>query len=150
VPEYLRNAASDSGAVIDYRDWQVPLGRFRALKLWFVIRHYGAEGLRHHIARHVELAAALEARVDVDERFVLAAPRRLNLLCFRSVEGDGTTQAILDAVNESGQAYLTHTRVDDRLVIRVSIGQTTTEAANVDRLWQLVSDAADGLPLQRR
>jgi aromatic-L-amino-acid/L-tryptophan decarboxylase len=151
LPEYLRNAASESGAVIDYRDWHVPLGRrFRALKLWFVIRHYGAEGLRHHVARHVELAERFEAWVSADARFELAAPRRLNLVCLRSVDGDEATQRILDAVNDSGQAFMTHTRVDGHLVIRVSIGQTTTDALHVERAWQLLCDAADGRALARR
>lgn len=151
VPEYLRNAASESGEVIDYRDWQVPLGRrFRALKLWFVIRHYGVEGLRHMVAGHVELAEALAARVESDGRFVLAAPRRLNLVCFRAVDGESTTQRILDECNASGQMLLTHTRVDGHLVVRMSIGQTTTEARHVDRAWQLIVDAAEGRPLPRR
>ncbi len=136
LPEYLRNEASSSGAVIDYRDWQVPLGRrFRALKLWFVIRHYGAEGLAHHVRRHVELAGELVGWVEADERFVLAAPPRLGLVCLRHVDGDEATQAVLDAVNASGEQYLTHTRLDDRLVIRVSIGQTHTEARHVRALW---------------
>ncbi|MFP4513635.1 MAG: pyridoxal-dependent decarboxylase [Acidimicrobiales bacterium] len=151
VPEYLRNPASSSGSVIDYRDWQIPLGRrFRALKLWFVIRHYGAEGLRHHVARHVELAGRLAGRIEADDRFVLAAPRRLNLVCLRSAAGQDETQRILDAVNDSGQALLTHTRIDGELVIRVSVGQTTTEIDHVDRLWQLLSDAASGIELARR
>ena len=142
VPEYLRNAASESGEVIDYRDWQVPLGRrFRALKLWFVIRHYGTEGLAHHVARHVELAATIEARVQADDRLELAAPRQLNLVCFRAVAGDEASQRILDEVNASGQAFLTHTRIDDRLVVRMSIGQTTTEAVHVDRAWGLITAA---------
>ena len=74
LPEFLRNAATDAGAVIDYRDWQVPLGRrFRALKLWFVLRYYGAEGLRHHIRRHVALARELADWVAADTRFELRA-----------------------------------------------------------------------------
>ena len=151
LPEYLRNAASESGAVIDYRDWHVPLGRrFRALKLWFVIRHYGAEGLRHHVGRHVELAERFESWVDADPRFVLVAPRRLNLVCLRSADGDEATQRILDQINGSGQAFLTHTRVGGHLTIRVSIGQTTTEADHVQHLWQLLGDAAEGRPLVRR
>jgi aromatic-L-amino-acid decarboxylase len=151
LPEYLRNAASESGAVIDYRDWHVPLGRrFRALKLWFVVRHYGAEGLAHHVARHVELAQRFAGWVEADPRFELVVPARLNLVCLRSVEGDETTQRVLDAVNDSGQAFITHTKVDGRLVIRVCIGQTTTDAPNVERLWQLLCDAADGRPLPVR
>ena len=77
LPEYLRNKATETGAVIDYRDWQIPLGRrFRSLKLWFVIRHYGVEGLQHHIRQHVELAQNFAAWVKQDDRFELAAPRR--------------------------------------------------------------------------
>ena len=144
LPEYLRNEASASGAVIDYRDWHVPLGRrFRALKLLFVIRHYGAEGLAHHVRRHVELAGELVGWVEADERFVLAAPPRLGLVCLRHVDGDEATQAVLDAVNASGEQYLTHTRLDDRLVIRVSIGQTHTEERHVRALWDHLTALAD-------
>jgi aromatic-L-amino-acid decarboxylase len=146
LPEYLRNQATESGSVIDYRDWQVPLGRrFRALKLWFVIRHYGAEGLAHHVRRHVELAEQLVGWVEADDRFVLAAPPRLGLVCLRHVGGDDANQAILDAVNASGEQYLTHTRLDDRLVLRVSIGQTHTEERHVRALWDHVRSVADGL-----
>jgi aromatic-L-amino-acid decarboxylase len=88
LPEYLRNQATESGAVIDYRDWQIPLGRrFRALKLWFVIRHYGVEGLQHHVRRHVELAQWFAGWVKSDSRFELAAPVPLNLICFRHKGG---------------------------------------------------------------
>ena len=151
LPEYLRNAASESGAVIDYRDWHVPLGRrFRSLKLWFLIRHYGAEGLRHHVARHVELAAGLAARIDADPRFERVAPRQLNLVCFRHVDGDGPSEAIVEAINASGRAMLTHTALDGRYVIRASIGQTRTEAEHVDALWDLLDAAADQLPIDPR
>ncbi len=145
LPEYLRNAATESGAVIDYRDWQVPLGRrFRALKLWFVIRHYGADGLAHHLRRHVALAEQLTAWVEADDRYVLAAPPRLGLVCLRHVDGDEATQRVLDAVNASGAQYLTHTRLDDRLVIRVSIGQTHTEERHVRALWDHLTALAGG------
>jgi aromatic-L-amino-acid decarboxylase len=143
LPEYLRNDASASGAVIDYRDWQIPLGRrFRSLKLWFVLRHYGAEGLRHHIRRHIELAAGFAARVVEHPRLELAAPVPLNLVCFRHVDGDAATEALLAAINADGRVYLTHTRLDDRFVIRACIGQTTTEAEHVDVLWSLVDSSA--------
>ncbi|HEX9580183.1 MAG TPA: pyridoxal-dependent decarboxylase [Gemmatimonadales bacterium] len=144
LPEYLRNEATASGAVFDYRDWQVPLGRrFRALKLWFVIRHYGAEGLRQHIRHTVALTQDLAARVRADQRFVLAAPAPLNLVCFRHRARDAVTQAILDRVNQSGEAYLTHTRLADRLVIRVAIGSPRTERRHVERLWALIQEAAE-------
>src|SRR6202007_314253 len=83
LPEYLRNQATESGAVIDYRDWQIPLGRrFRALKLWFVLRHYGVQGLQHHIREHVALAQEFAKWIRGDERFEIAAPAPLNLVCF--------------------------------------------------------------------
>jgi aromatic-L-amino-acid decarboxylase len=139
VPEYLRNAASDSGAVIDYRDWQIPLGRrFRALKLWFVIRHYGAEGLRHHVREHVALAQGLAAWIGDDPRLVLSVDPPLNLVCFRHAGGDARTQALLDALNATGEAYLTHTRLDDGLTIRVSVGATQTRREHVERLRTLI------------
>jgi aromatic-L-amino-acid decarboxylase len=143
LPEYLRNAASEASAVIDYRDWQVPLGRrFRALKLWFVVRSYGAEGLRHHVRRHVELAQVFAARVGAHPSLELVAPHPLNLVCFRHVDGDGATAALLGALNASGRVMLTHTRLDDRLVIRVAVGAQATEARHVDALWELVDGLA--------
>jgi aromatic-L-amino-acid decarboxylase len=143
VPEYLRNAASESGAVIDYRDWQVPLGRrFRALKLWFVLRWYGAEGLRHHVREHVRLAGELAARVEADPRLVVAAPPRLNLVCLRHADGDAATEALHHALNAGGRVYLTHTRLDGRYVIRAVVGAWTTEQRHVDALWSLVDELA--------
>jgi len=144
LPEYLRNAATESGAVIDYRDWQVPLGRrFRALKLWATIRHYGAEGLRHHVREHVRLAQEFAGWVREDDRFELAAPAPLNLVCFRHRESDERNQAILDRVNGSGRLFLTHTRLDGRLVLRMSIGGTLTERRHVEAAWAALRDAAD-------
>jgi len=143
LPEFLRNAASESGAVIDYRDWQVPLGRrFRALKLWFVLRWYGAEGLRHHVREHVRLAGDLAARVEGDDRLVLAAPVDLNLVCLRHAGGDEATRALHEALNATGRVYLTHTRLAGRYVIRASIGAWTTEQRHVDRLWSLIDELA--------
>ena len=143
LPEYLRNAASESGSVIDYRDWHVPLGRrFRALKLWFVLRHYGAAGLRHHVGEHIALAQWFAEQVDADPRFERVAPTDLNLVCFAHVGGDATTERLLAAVNADGSAYLTHTRLGDRYAIRVSIGQTRTERRHVEALWNLLDSFA--------
>ena len=143
LPEYLRNAASESGAVVDYRDWQVPLGRrFRALKLWFVLRWYGAEGLRNHVREHIRLAGELAARIEADDRLVLAAPADLNLVCFRHTEGDDATAALHVALNATGRVYLTHTRLADRYVVRASIGAWTTEQRHVDALWALIDERA--------
>jgi aromatic-L-amino-acid/L-tryptophan decarboxylase len=146
LPEYLRNRATESGAVIDYRDWQIPLGRrFRALKLWFVIRHYGVEGLRHHVRRHVELAQQFASWVRADERFELPAPAPLNLVCFRHRAGDEANQRIMDRLNASGDLYLTHTRLNDRLTLRMSIGQSQTELRHIERAWQRIRDEASAI-----
>jgi aromatic-L-amino-acid decarboxylase len=143
LPEYLRNAASASGAVIDYRDWQVPLGRrFRALKLWSVIRHYGVEGLRFHVRQHVALAQEFKHWVLDHPDFDLAAPAPLNLVCFRHKAGDEVTQAVMDRVNASGHMFLSHTKLDDRLVLRLCVGQAQTEARHVSQAWELLREAA--------
>ena len=141
LPEYLRNAATESGAVIDYRDWQIPLGRrFRALKLWFVIRYYGVEGLRHHVRRHVELAQTFAAWVKGDPRFELAVTPPLNLVCFRHRGGDPFNQRLLEGLNGSGELYLTHTRLDDRFTLRFCVGQTSTEIEHVEKAWRKIGE----------
>jgi aromatic-L-amino-acid decarboxylase len=143
TPPYLRNAASDSGQVIDYRDWHVPLGRrFRALKLWFVLRAYGAEGLRHHVREHIRLAHDLAARLDADPRFSLVAPTPLALVTFRHTDGDEATRRLADAVNASGHSVVTPTVLDGTAAIRVSIGATATQERHVDRLWRLLDAEA--------
>ncbi|TVQ55819.1 MAG: aminotransferase class V-fold PLP-dependent enzyme [Phycisphaerales bacterium] len=143
LPEYLRNTATESGNVIDYRDWQIPLGRrFRALKLWFVIRHYGAEGLRGLVREHISLAQEFADWVRESDRFELITDPPLNLVCLRHIEGDGRTQAILKSINDSGRAFLTHTKLNDRYVIRVSIGGTRTRRQHVEALWRQLRDLA--------
>ncbi len=143
LPEYLRNKATESGAVIDYRDWHIPLGRrFRALKLWFVIRHYGVSGLQHHVRRHVELAQQFASWIKGDPRFELAAPVPLNLVCFRHRGGDAGNQALMDRLNRSGDLFLTHTRLDGRLTLRLCVGQTYTELRHVERAWARIQQEA--------
>jgi aromatic-L-amino-acid decarboxylase len=148
LPEFLRNAATESGAVVDYRDWQVQLGRrFRALKLWSVIRWYGAAGLREHIRGHVALAQEFAARLESDARFEVVAPHPLSLVCFRlrdddTDRGDARTTALMDALNASGELFLTHTRVDGRVALRLAIGGTRTERRHVDAAWDLISRTA--------
>jgi aromatic-L-amino-acid/L-tryptophan decarboxylase len=147
LPEYLRNQATESGAVIDYRDWQIPLGRrFRALKLWFVIRHYGVAGLQYHIRRHVELAQQLAGWIKEDARFELAAPAPLNLVCFRHKSGDEANQTLMEKLNRSGDLYLTHTRLNQKLTLRICVGQTNTEARHVERAWRRIQEEAGRVP----
>ena len=141
LPEYLRNKATETGAVIDYRDWQIPLGRrFRSLKLWFVIRHYGVQGLQHHVREHVRLAQQFAEWVKQDAEFELAAPVPLNLVCFRHKGGDQINQDLMDRLNRSGDLYLTHTRLNDRLTLRFCVGQTNTQARHVERAWRRIQE----------
>jgi len=143
LPEYLRNKATESGAVIDYRDWQVPLGRrFRALKLWFVIRHYGVEGLQYHIRRHVALAQEFAQWVEGSNEFELVAPAPLNLVCFAHKGGDEVNRRLLECLNQDGRIYLTHTILNGRYTLRFCVGQTWTEAVHVQRAWELITQAA--------
>jgi aromatic-L-amino-acid decarboxylase len=143
LPEYLKNQATQSGAVIDYRDWHVPLGRrFRALKLWFVIRSFGIEGLQERVRRHVGLAKEFAGWVQADPRFELAAPVPLNLVCFRHRAGDAANQQILDKVNSSGRIFLSHTKLDGKLTLRMSVGQTNTERRHVQSAWEVICEAA--------
>jgi aromatic-L-amino-acid decarboxylase len=110
--------------------------------LWFVIRHYGVEGLRYHIRRHVELAQQFAGWVKNDSRFELAAPAPLNLVCFRHKGGDEANQRLMDALNRSGDLYLTHTRLNDRFTLRFCVGQTNTQARHVERAWQRIREEA--------
>ena len=145
LPPYLLNKATESGQVIDYRDWHVPLGRrFRSLKLWFVMRSYGAEGLRHHIREHVALASRLAERIEDHPSLEMVAPTPFGLVSFRHVDGDAATDALAEEINSAGWAYLTPSKLDGRSFIRASIGQTTTTADHVDRLWELIDMSAGG------
>ncbi|MFQ5472410.1 MAG: pyridoxal phosphate-dependent decarboxylase family protein, partial [Dehalococcoidia bacterium] len=146
APEYLRNVASESGEVIDYRDWQVELGRrFRSLKLWFVIRSYGVKALREMVRRHVALAQEFAAWVEDDPDFELAAPVPLSLVCFRHRGGDDANQEIMDRVNESGRMFVTHTKLGGKRTLRLSIGQGTTERRHVERAWETIREAAKAI-----
>jgi aromatic-L-amino-acid decarboxylase len=146
LPEYLRNQATESGAVTDYRDWHIPLGRrFRSLKLWFVIRHYGVEGLRHHVRRHIELAQEFASWVRQSDWFELIEPPPLNLVCFRHKGSDDFNRQLLENLNRSGQLYLTHTTLNENYTLRFCVGQTNTEARHVAHAWKLIQEMADDL-----
>jgi aromatic-L-amino-acid/L-tryptophan decarboxylase len=143
TPPYLRNAASESGAVVDYRDWHVPLGRrFRALKLWWVLRSYGARGIRHHVGEHVRLARGLAERVDAHPALERIAPVHFALVCLRHAEGDEATERLVAAVDAEPSLALTASTLDGRRYLRVSVGQTWTTQADVDRLWEVLERVA--------
>ena len=146
LPEYLRNAATASGAVIDYRDWQVPLGRrFRALKLWFVLRWYGVEGLRTHIRRCVSLAQRFAAWVHGDDRFEVVAPHPFSLVCFRLRGDDRYSEELLRRLNAGGAVFLTHTRVRGRYTLRLAVGSPLVESRHVAAAWEAVRDTTTGV-----
>ncbi|NYE38245.1 aromatic-L-amino-acid decarboxylase [Nocardioides cavernae] len=145
LPEYLRNAATESGEVVDYRDWHPQLGRrFRAVKLWAVLRTYGLEGLRAHVRSGVALAARVADLVSADDRWELVTEPSLSLVVFRLRAGDEETMAAMEAVNASGEAYLSHTTVEGRAAIRLAVGSWRTTQADVDRAWAALQDAAAG------
>jgi len=146
LPPYLKNETSGNPSAIDYRDWHVPLGRrFRALKLWFVLRSYGAENLRSFIRSHVDWAVDLEKKIVDDDRFEIVAPRTLALVCFRHLGGNELTRELANAINASGSAYVTLSVIDEMAFIRVSIGSTWTQKHHVDSLWELIDGHADSL-----
>lgn len=152
LPEYLKT--QERNQVIDYRDWSVPLGRrFRALKLWFVVRAYGVEELRRMIAAHIELAREMEGWIADAPDFELLAPRSLALLNFRyhpigvsdPVELDRLNERLLERLNDSGELYVTRNLVRGTYAIRFSIGQTATRRRHVEAAWQKVQQTGRAL-----
>ena len=148
LPEYLRSAAAQSGAAIDYRDWQIPLGRrFRSLKLWFAIRSDGVEHFRSMIAAHVSMTQRLAELVAADDRFEIVAPHPLNLLCLRRrgdspEHGDALTDALIESANATREVLFTRTVLDGRSVLRFSIGSRSTSLDHVVAAWGLLQDRA--------
>ena len=150
TPEYLRTA--EDRDVVNFRDWGIQLGRrFRALKLWFVIRSYGLEGLRELVRKHVRLARELAEWIEAAPGFELMAPVPLGLVCFRYRPPElrvddprlqDLNAALLARVNATGRVRLTHTRLGGQFVIRVAIGQRQTERAHVEEVWRLIKEAA--------
>lgn len=148
VPEYLVTA--EQGAAENLMDYGVQLGRrFRALKLWMVLRAFGAEGMAAHIRRHCALAQELARWVEGEPGWELAAPVPFSLVCFRYAppgrpeeELEALNAAVMDRVNASGEAFLSHTKLGGRYVIRLAIGNVRTERRHVRRAWELLREAA--------
>jgi aromatic-L-amino-acid decarboxylase len=136
LPEYLKTGAGD---VIDHRDWQVPLGRrFRALKLWALLRVDGVAPIQAMVRQHIAWAQELAAWAEADERFVIAAPHPLNLVCLRHRDGDARTDALVQAANATGEALFTRTTLGGASVLRVCVGAWTTEHRHVVEAWDLL------------
>jgi aromatic-L-amino-acid decarboxylase len=146
-PEYLKTGVD--ARVRNYRDWGIQLGRrFRALKLWFVIRAYGVEGLQAMVREHLRLAALVKDWVEGDGRFELLAPVDLALVCFRLNDGreegglNELNRRLLERVNASGRVFLTHTTLRGKYTLRLVVGQRTTEERHVRQAWDIVAAAA--------
>lgn len=152
LPEYLRTTTR--GKVNDYRDWGVQLGRrFRALKLWFVIRNFGVEGLQEKIRYHIELGRHLAGLIQSHPEFETLAPVHFNVVCFRFIpEGihdmdriNELNELLLKALNKSGKVYLTHTRLGSKYTLRMVIGQTNVTRQHVDAAWELICSMVKSL-----
>jgi len=152
VPDYLRTAEGSAG-VPNLMDTGVQLGRrFRALKLWMVLRAYGAEGIRALVAEHLRLAKMFAAWVDVDPGFERLAPTPFSVVCFRAVppsvpptDLNAFNEKLLYAVNATGEVFLSHTRLDGVVALRLAVGHMRTTESHVARAWQLLREKAAGL-----
>jgi aromatic-L-amino-acid decarboxylase len=148
LPEYLKTRTR--GLVNDYRDWGIPLGRrFRALKLWSVIRSYGTEGLQSKIRYHISLASRLKEFISAEPDFELLAPVSLNVICFRyhpagaaEEKLNGINEILNHSLNDTGKIYLTHTKINGKYTIRMVTGQTNVTLEHVDKAWALIKKQA--------
>lgn len=151
LPEYLKTRTR--GIVKDYRDWGVPLGRrFRALKLWSVIRSYGAEGLREKIRYHISIASRLAGLIGSEPDFEILAPVVINVVCFRFNPGEfaedelnSMNEKLNHMINDSGKIYLTHTTLGGKYTLRMVTGQTNVTLGHVERAWDLIKEKAHSL-----
>ncbi len=152
LPEYLKTGTL--GQVNDYRDWGIPLGRrFRALKLWFVIRSYGVEALQARLREHIAIAEELEGWIEDHPDFELMAPRSLNLVCFRCVarhsevphkaDLDAFNASLMKRLNDSGKLYLTHTKIGGKYAIRMVTANTRLTREDVVEAWKRICETAE-------
>jgi aromatic-L-amino-acid decarboxylase len=148
VPEYL---TTPEAGVVNYMDYGLQLGRrFRALKLWFVLRHFGAEGIREQLRRHIALAQEFASWVNAEPGWEVMAPHPLSVVCFRyappgvvEAQSDALNAEILRAVNATGEAFLSHTKVDGHYALRLAIGNLRTQRADVEHAWKLLRGSAE-------
>jgi aromatic-L-amino-acid/L-tryptophan decarboxylase len=141
IPEYLR--VTEDPRAINLMDYGVPLGRrFRALKLWFVLRYFGREGLQKLLRAHIAWGQRLAALVDADPRFERVAPVPFSVVCFRQKDGDEANRRIEEAINASGKFFISHTALNDRFVLRIAIGNLATTWQDVEELWRQIQALA--------
>jgi aromatic-L-amino-acid decarboxylase len=155
TPDYLANR--QSGTVTNFMDMGIQLGRrFRALKLWMVLRYFGADGIRARISEHIRLAQQFAQWIDRDPDFELLAPVPLSLVCFRAAPRllkddayglDMLNEALLERVNATGEIFLSHTRLQGRYALRLAVGQMQTSQVHVAKAWELLREAVKGRPV---
>uniref|UniRef100_N1QWQ5 Aromatic-L-amino-acid decarboxylase n=1 Tax=Aegilops tauschii TaxID=37682 RepID=N1QWQ5_AEGTA len=153
-PEYLKNDATESGEVTDLKDMQVGVGRrFRGLKLWMVMRTYGTVKLQEHIRSDVAMAKMFEDFVRSDDRFEVVVPRNFALVCFRikasgamtEKDADEVNRVLMENLNKTGKAYLAHTVVGDKFVLRFAIGSSLQEERHVRSAWDLIKKTTSSI-----
>ena len=141
VPDYLQTR--DDPRALNYMDYGVPLGRrFRALKLWFVMRHYGREGIARVIRQQIEWAREISCWITADSRFELAAPQSLSVVCFRLKSSEEASRRLLESLNVSGEVFLSHAVLNGKFTLRLALGNMYATRADVDRVWELILQAA--------
>jgi aromatic-L-amino-acid/L-tryptophan decarboxylase len=148
LPEYLKTRTR--GIVNDYRDWGIPLGRrFRALKLWSVIRSYGTEGLQRKIREHISFAARLKEMILKETDFEILAPVVINVVCFRycpsgheGKELNSMNEKLNHQINDSGRIYLSHTMINGNYALRMVTGQTNVTFSHVEKAWDIIKESA--------
>jgi aromatic-L-amino-acid/L-tryptophan decarboxylase len=141
IPEYLRTA--ENPRALNYMEYGIPLGRrFRALKLWFILRHYGHQKIAQMIREHIGWAEELARQVEADPQFELAAPQMFSLVCLRYKGTDEENRAILDRVNATGEIFISHAQLNGRYVMRVALGNMGTTRGHVQRAWELMRSFA--------
>jgi aromatic-L-amino-acid decarboxylase len=137
--------------VNDYRDWGIQMGRrFRALKLWFVIRNFGVDGIKEKVNEHITLAKNLAEKIKESGNFILFEPQHLNVVCFRYQPGqisnaeelNQLNQKLMHKLNESGEIYITHTKVKGLVTLRMVIAQTYVQEKHVAKAWELIKKTA--------
>jgi aromatic-L-amino-acid decarboxylase len=143
-PVFLRNAASEAGSVVDFRNMQIPLGRrFRSLKLWFVMRLYGISGIQTFIRKHIKLAKKFENLVRSTDYFEIPVKPMLGLVCFRLKGSNGLNKDFLQAINDSGKVHMIGTDLKGQFVLRMAVTSVQTTESDIEFTWKIITSIAE-------
>jgi aromatic-L-amino-acid/L-tryptophan decarboxylase len=148
IPEYLKISQKEENT--NFSDWGTGLGRrFRALKLWFVLRWYGSDGLKNFIRNHIELSHTLEKWISMDSRFELFQNRNFNLICFRFKASNDLNMQLIQEINSTGKLFLNHTKINDKIFLRIVVGQTNVEEIHLKETWQEIQKIASDIHIYK-